>query len=64
MVRKVWIFPRSSAGKEEILVRFLGWDDPLKDGMQTHSSILTWRISMNQGAWQAVVHGVTNSWTH
>ena len=22
----------------------LGWEDPLKDGMATHSSILAWRI--------------------
>ena len=27
--------------------------------MATHSSILTWRISMDRGAWQAAVHGVT-----
>ena len=29
--------------------------------MATHSSILAWRISMDRGAWQAVVHGVTMS---
>ena len=23
----------------------LGWEDPLKKGMETHSSILAWRIS-------------------
>ena len=28
----------------EILVRFLGWEDPLEEGMATHSSILAWRI--------------------
>ena len=22
----------------------LGWEDPLEEGMATHSSILTWRI--------------------
>ena len=26
--------------------------------MATHSSILAWRISMDIGAWQAMVHGV------
>ena len=31
-------------------VRFLGWEDPLKEGMATHSSILAWRISMDSGA--------------
>ena len=25
-------------------VRSLGWEDPLKEGMETHSSILTWEI--------------------
>ena len=31
--------------------------------MATHSSILAWRISMDRGAWQAVVHGFTKSQT-
>ena len=26
------------------LVRSLGWEDPLEEGMATHSSILAWRI--------------------
>ena len=26
------------------LVLFLGWEDPLEEGMATHSSILAWRI--------------------
>ena len=39
-------------------VRPLGWEDPLKEGMATHSGILAWRISRNRGAWQATVHGV------
>ena len=25
-------------------VRFLGWEDPLEEGMTTYSSILAWRI--------------------
>ena len=29
---------------EETWVRPLGWEDPLKKGMATHSSILAWRI--------------------
>ena len=28
----------------EIWVRSLSWEDPLKKGMATHSSILAWRI--------------------
>ena len=29
---------------QETLVRFLGWEDLLEEGMATHSSILTWGI--------------------
>ena len=43
----------------ETLVQFLSWEDPLEEGMATHSSILAWRIPMDRGAWQATVHGVT-----
>ena len=25
-------------------VQSLGWEDPLEEGMETHSSILAWRI--------------------
>ena len=28
----------------ETWVRSLDWEDPLKEGMATHSSILAWRI--------------------
>ena len=28
----------------ETWVLSLGWEDPLEEGMATHSSILTWRI--------------------
>ena len=28
----------------ETCVRSLGWEDPLEEGMVTHSSILAWRI--------------------
>ena len=38
-----------------------GWGDPLEEGRATHSSILTWRIPMNRGAWRAAVRGVTES---
>ena len=45
------------------LAGFLGWEDPLEEGMATHSSILAWRISMERVAWGATVHGVTKSQT-
>ena len=42
-------FPGGSAVKnlaamQELQVWSLGWEDPLEDGMETHSSILVWRI--------------------
>ena len=29
---------------QEMWVQFLGWEDPVEEGMATHSSILAWRI--------------------
>ena len=43
------------------LVQSLGWEDPLEESRAIHSSILAWRILMDRGAWQATVHGVTES---
>ena len=42
-------FPGSSVVKnlpvmEEIQALSLGWEDPLEEGMATHSSTLAWRI--------------------
>ena len=48
---------------QETWVRSLGREDPLEDGMATHSSILVWRIPMDRGSWQVTVHGVTRGWT-
>ena len=42
----------------ETWVRSLSWEDPLEKEMATHSTILAWRISMERGAWWAIVHGV------
>ena len=33
-----------SVGVWETWVQSLGWEDPLEEGMETHSSILAWRI--------------------
>ena len=41
----------------ETWVRPLGWEDPLEEGLVTHSSILAWRIPMDTGALSATVHG-------
>ena len=47
----------------ETWVQSLGWEDPLEEGMATHSSILAWRIPMNRGTWWAIVHGVAKNQT-
>ena len=39
-------------------VSSLGWEDPLGEGMATHSSKLVWRIPMNRGAKWATVLGL------
>ena len=43
---------------QETWVQSLGWEDPLEEGIATHSSIFAWRIPMDRGVWQAIVHGV------
>ena len=47
----------------ETWVQSLGWEDPLEEGIATHSNILAWRIPMDRGAWQAPVHRVTKDQT-
>ena len=53
----------ASAGNVRDVVQSLGWEDPLEEGMVTHSSILAWKISMDREAWRATVHRVTERWT-
>ena len=48
---------------QETNVRSLGREDPLEKEMVPHSSILALKISMDRGAWQATVCGVTKSQT-
>ena len=45
----------------ETWVQFLGWEDPLEEGIATHSNILAWRISMDREVLWAKVHGVAES---
>ena len=35
---------------QETCVRSLGWEDTLEECMETHSSILAWRIPKDRGA--------------
>ena len=39
-------------------VQFLGREDPLEEGMATHSGILVSRIPKDRGAWRATVHAI------
>ena len=46
---------------QETQVQSLGREDPLEEKMATHTNILGVCLehSMDRGAWQAIVHGVT-----
>ena len=49
-------FPGGASGKEsacrckryEMQVLSLGWENPLEEGMATHSNILAWRIPLTR----------------
>ena len=53
--------PANAGDLRDLRVQSLGQEDPLEEGIATHSSILAWRIPMDRGVWQAKVHGVTKS---
>ena len=55
--------PPANAGDIEIQVRSLDWEDPLKEGIATHSSILAWKIPVERAAWRATVPGFAKSQT-
>ena len=46
---------------QETWVQSLGGEDPLEEGMATHSSVLAWRIPMDRGAWWATDHAAAKS---
>ena len=39
---------RNLSAMQKMRVRFLGWEDPVEEGMATHSSIFDWRISWTE----------------
>ena len=43
---------------KETGVRSPAREDPLEEGMATHSSVLAWESPLDRGAWWAAVHGV------
>ena len=52
--------PPDNAG--DIRDASLSQEDPLKEGMATHSSILAWKISWTEEP-GGLVHSVAKSWT-
>ena len=50
----------SAIGETWVICR--DWEDPLAEGMATHSSILALRIPVDRGTWQATVYGGAKSW--
>ena len=39
---------KNPSAMQEIQIWSLGWEDPLEEGMATHSSILAWKISWTE----------------
>ena len=42
-------------------VQSLGQEDPLEEGMATHSSILAWKNPIDTGGWWTIVQRVSCS---
>ena len=45
---------KNPCAMQETWVLALGWEDPLEEGIATHSSTLAWRILARGGAWRAI----------
>ena len=59
---KLMGFPGGSDSKESTCnAGDLGWEDPMEEGMATHSSFLAWRIPWTEEPKWATVHGLTES---
>ena len=64
--------PTANAGDRRDGVWSLGWEDPLEEGMATHSSVLAWRIpwteepgrlqSMRSQSWTWLKQHSTHQW--
>ena len=50
--------PPANAGDIRMRVRSLGQEDPLEEGMATHSRILAWRVPWTEEPWHYItLHG-------
>ena len=49
---------------QEMWVRSLGWEDPLQEGIATHSSFLAWKIPRQRSlaGYSPWGHRVGNNW--
>ena len=49
--------PPATQERKETWAQFLGWEDPLEEGMAPHSSIFAWRIPRTEqpGGLQSIV---------
>ena len=54
MVQAVKNMSVNAGDVREIWVLSLGCEDPLEEGMATHSSFPAWRIPMDRGSWWAM----------
>ena len=62
-----WGFPGGSNSKESVCntedpSSVLGWEDPLEEGMATHSSILAWRIPWTDWLQSMGLQRVRHDW--
>ena len=48
---------KTPSAMQETWVGSRGWEDPLEEGMATHSSILAWRTPMDKETWWASLWG-------
>ena len=63
---RIKIAPQSFCSRHETQVQSPGWEDPLKKGMATRSSILAWRIPWTEkpgGLWCIGSRRVRHNWS-
>ena len=63
MHKWVALMVKNLPAMQKTWVRSLGWEDPLEEGMATHSSILAWRIPTDRGARRVTVRELAKSHT-
>ena len=66
ILSRLWASLVAQTGKSlpamgEIQVQPLGREGALKEGMPTHSSVLSWGNPVDRGVWWAAVHGVAKT---